>query len=55
MPDRVAALEKTVLELRSLLHNAVDTAVWVCMQQAGMNREEAREYADGWVEKNIKG
>jgi len=55
VPDRMAALEKTVIELRSLLNNAVDTAIFICLKYAGMDREEAREYADGWVGRNIKG
>jgi hypothetical protein len=55
LPERMATLEKSVDDLRSLVNNAVDTALWVCMQNAGMNREEAREYANGWVERNIKG
>ena len=54
LPDRVADLEKTVAQLRSLLCNAVDTAIMVCMEYAGIDREEAKEYANGWVEKNIK-
>ncbi|MFC1861248.1 hypothetical protein ACFLYL_03105 [Chloroflexota bacterium] len=55
LPDRVAALEKRVIHLQSLLYNAVDTAIMVCMEYAGMDREEAKKYADGWVERNIKG
>lgn len=55
LPDRVAALEKTVLKLQSLLSNAVDTALFISLGAAGWSREEAKEYTDGWVEKNIKG
>ncbi len=55
LPERVAALEKKMVELRSILNDAVDTAIGVCMEYAGMDREEAKEYADGWVEKNMKG
>ena len=55
LPGRVTVLEKTNHELRSLLYNAVDTAIRVCLEYAGMDREEATEYADGWVERNIKG
>ena len=44
-----------MLELRSLLNNAVDTAVYVSLQYAGMDREEAKEYTGGWVTRNIKG
>ena len=55
LPERVTALEKTNHELRSLMVNAVDTAIAVCLEYAGMDREEAGEYADGWVERNIKG
>ncbi|MFC1955916.1 hypothetical protein ACFLWZ_05255 [Chloroflexota bacterium] len=55
IPERMAALEQTVLKLRSLLYNAVDTALGFGLEEAGWTHEEAREYADGWVEKNIKG
>ncbi len=55
LPERVTALEKTNHKLRSLMVNAVDTAIAVCLEYAGMDREEAGEYADGWVERNIKG
>lgn len=53
LPERVAALEKKMVELRSTLNNAVDTALGISLEVAGVNPEEAREYADGWVEKNI--
>ena len=49
------ALKKTVPELRSLLSDAVDTSLYQSLVYAGMDREEARKYADGWVERNIKG
>ena len=55
LPDRLAALEKTVSELESRVNDSVETAIWVCLEFAGMDREKAREYADGWVDKNIKG
>ena len=54
MPERVTVLEKTVLELRSLINDAVDTALWRSLVYAGMDREEAKKLADGWVERNIK-
>ncbi|MFC1871981.1 hypothetical protein ACFLYF_06275 [Chloroflexota bacterium] len=34
VPDRVAALEKEVVKLRSLLNNAVDTAIFACLEFA---------------------
>ena len=40
---------------RSLLNNAVDTAIYASLQYAGMDQEEAKEYADGWVDRTIKG
>jgi polyhydroxyalkanoate synthesis regulator phasin len=55
LPERVTALENTVPELRSFLLNAVDTVLFISLQEAGWSSEEAKEYADGWVEKNIKG
>jgi hypothetical protein len=33
----------------------VDTALYEGLVYAGMDKEEAREHADGWVEQNIKG
>ncbi len=54
LPERIAALEKKILELRSILNDAVDTALSVCLRVAGVDPAEANEYADGWVEKNIK-
>ncbi|MBA7709359.1 hypothetical protein ES703_118274 [subsurface metagenome] len=51
----MAALEQDVLKLQALLHNAVDTALFISLGAAGFTREEAKEYTDGWVEKNIKG
>ncbi len=55
LPERMAALEQAVLKLQSLLRNAVDTALFISLGAAGWNREKAKEYTDGWVEKNIKG
>ena len=55
MPERVATLEKAIPELRSLMADAVDTALFQSLVYAGMDENEAREYADGWVDKNIKG
>ena len=55
LPERVAVLEKTVLELRSLVNDAVDTALWRSLVYAGMDQEEARKYANGWVDRTIKG
>ncbi|MFC1981483.1 hypothetical protein ACFLVN_04480 [Chloroflexota bacterium] len=54
IPDRVASLEKTVIELRSLLNNAVNTALYVSLAYAEMDREEAKEFTQGWVERVIK-
>ena len=55
IPDRLTSIEKTVLKLRSLMVNAVDTALYVSLQYTGMDQEEAKEYTDGWVGRNIKG
>ncbi|MFC1902396.1 hypothetical protein ACFLX3_05685 [Chloroflexota bacterium] len=55
LPERMAALEQDVLKLQALLHNAVDTALFISLGAAGFTREEAKEYTDGWVDKNIKG
>ncbi len=55
LPERLTALENKVAKLESIVNNAVDTALLICLEEAGWDREEAREYADGWVGKNIKG
>ena len=55
MPERVAALEKTVLDLRTLLRDAVDTALFISLNEAGWSREKAKEVADGWVDRKIDG
>lgn len=54
LPERVAALEKTIVELRHQTIDAVDSAVFVCLKYAGMDREEAKEFANGWTEKIIQ-
>ncbi len=54
IPDRLASLEKNILKLRFLLLNAVDTALAISLQEAGWDRKEAKEFADGFVERNIK-
>ncbi|GAI79674.1 unnamed protein product [marine sediment metagenome] len=33
---------------------AVDTALWHSLVYAGMDREEAKKHANGWVDRNIK-
>ncbi|MFC2022116.1 hypothetical protein ACFLTR_02730 [Chloroflexota bacterium] len=54
VPGRMAALEKSLDELQSLADDAVDNAIFVCLKYAGMGRERAKEYAERWVERNIK-
>ena len=54
LPERVAALEKAMLDLRSLVYDSVDTAVDVCLKYAGMEPQEAHGYGDGWVKRFIK-
>ncbi|MBU1067844.1 hypothetical protein KKE60_08660, partial [Patescibacteria group bacterium] len=46
LPDRVASLEADVKDLRSLVCDAVDTAICHCMMYAGMPNEKAVEYAN---------
>jgi len=55
LPERVIALEKTIHELRSLMVNAVDTALFESLVYAGMDENVARDFANGWVKRNIKG
>lgn len=54
LPERVAALEKAMLDHRSLINDAVDTVLFKSLIYAGVNREEAEKFANGWVERNIK-
>ena len=53
LSDRVVTLEKAIPELRFLVTDAVDTVIIVCLEYAGMDREKAKEYADGWVSRNM--
>jgi hypothetical protein len=41
LPERVAALEKTMLDQRSLISDSVDTVLYKILINAGMNKEEA--------------
>ena len=60
LPDRVAALESEVVALRSLIRNAVDTALFIAMVYANrpdegkLSGDEVRKYSDGWAEKQIE-
>ena len=54
LPDRITALEKTVVELQRQTIDAVDTAVFISLTEAGWNREKAKEVADTLAEKIIK-
>lgn len=54
LPERVDALEKAVIDLRTLLNDAVDTVLYKSMVYAGVNREEAEKFANGWVERAIE-
>jgi hypothetical protein len=55
LPERISTLEIRVMKLESVLSNAVDTALCISLKEAGWNHEEAEDYADGWVGRNIKG
>ncbi len=55
LSNRVTTLEKELRELRSLMVNAVDTALFKSLVYSGMDPDEAREFANGWVDRNIKG
>ncbi len=55
LPERITALEKELLELRSLMISAVDTALYISLAYAGMDPDKAKEYAYNWVDRNIKG
>lgn len=54
LPERVATLEKTIPELRSFVTKVVEDALWQSLVSAGVNREEAKEFSDGWVDRHIK-
>ena len=55
LTERVAILDNSLLKLRSVTNNTVDTAMAICLYHAGIDWDEAKEYADGWVLNNIKG
>jgi hypothetical protein len=54
LPGRLAAAEKKVDSLRLLIEDAVDTALFICLQYAGVDKNEAKQFADGWVQKEIE-
>ena len=54
LSERVATLEKTISELRSFVTKAVEAALWQSLVSAGEDREEAKEFSDGWVDRHIK-
>ncbi|MBA7709813.1 hypothetical protein ES703_118739 [subsurface metagenome] len=54
LSERVATLEKTVPELRSFVIKVVEHALWQSLVSAGEDREEAKEFSDGWVDRYIK-
>ena len=54
LSERVATLEKTIPELRSFLCKVVEHALWQSLVSAGEDREEAKEFSDGWVDRYIK-
>jgi len=50
---RVAALEAEVARLRPLIRNAVNAALLAILREL-VEEKAAREYADGWVQRNIE-
>ncbi len=54
LPERVANLEKTIPELRSFVTKVIEHALWQSLVSAGEDREEAKEFSDGWVDRHIK-
>jgi hypothetical protein len=54
LPRRVTDLEKAIPELRSFVTKVVEAALWQSLVSAGVNREEAKEFSDGWVDRHIK-
>ncbi len=54
LPERVAALEKAVPELRSFVCKVVEHALWQSLVSAGEDWEEAKEFSNGWVDRYIK-
>ena len=54
LTERVATLEKTILESRSFLCKVVEHALWQSLVSAGEDREEAKEFSDGWVDRHCK-
>ena len=54
LSERVATLEKTIPELRSFVCKVVEHALWQSLVSAGEDREEAKEFSDGWVDRHFK-
>ncbi len=54
LPERVTVLEKAFPELRSFVSQVVEVALWQGLVSGGMDREEAKEFSDGWVDRCIK-
>ena len=54
LSERVATLEKTIPELRSFVTKVVEAALWQSLVSAGVGREEAKEFSNGWVDRHIK-
>jgi len=54
LSERVATLEKAIPELRSFVCEVVDHALCQSLVSAGGDREEAKEFSDGWVDRYIK-
>ena len=53
LKERAVALEREVLALRSVIRNSVNTALLVMLRYL-VDEKAAREYAQGWVERNIE-
>ena len=54
MPERVTALEEAIPELRSFVTKVIETVLWQSLVSAGVSKEEAKEFSDGWVDRHIK-
>lgn len=50
----MASLEKTVVDFQHQIINAVDTALFISLEETGWTREKAMEFADRWAEKIVK-
>ena len=54
LPDRMAALKKTVVELQHQTIDAVDTVLFISLKEAGWSNEKALRVLTGWEKRLLR-